>query len=115
MRDDVWMPHELVFVLDIYLKHGDLRRSDPLVVEASRLLRLIGLAEGIRPDNFRSPSSVASKLANFRSLDTRTPGGRPNRGVNDVLIWEGFHESAATVEIIAGGVRLLAARLETGA
>ena len=70
MRDDIWMPHELVFVLDLYLRLGDLHRGTPEVVAASEVLRTIALAEGNRSDSFRSPSSVASKLANFRYLDT---------------------------------------------
>ena len=88
MRDDVWMPHELAFVLDIYLKHGDLNRRAPEVLEASEVLRTLALAKEGRPESFRSPSSVASKLANFRSLDPAFAGGRPNGGRNDAMVWE---------------------------
>jgi len=102
------MPHELVFVLDLYLRLGDLHRGTPEVVAASEVLRTIALAEGNRSDSFRSPSSVASKLANFRYLDKRLAGGRSNAGDNDRLIWRRFSESPEARASIADGVRLLA-------
>lgn len=74
MAVDTWATHELAFVLDLYFTKGDLHRGRPEVVEASEILRTIALAKGEKAANFRSPSSVASKLANFRSIDQRLEG-----------------------------------------
>lgn len=112
MRDDVWMPHELVFVLDLYLRCGDLHRGCAEVIDASEVLRAIGLAAGSRSDSYRSPSSVASKLANFKSLDPRVVGGRPNAGDRDRLIWRKFSERPEERSRIAAAIRELAEGLQ---
>ena len=112
MAVDTWATQELVFVLDLYLTKGDLHRGRPEVIAASETLRSIALAKGEKAENFRSPSSVASKLANFRAVDTGRESGRPNGGRNDRLVWERFHNKPAVVAQVAAAMKALADGLD---
>lgn len=98
-----WATEERVLALDLYLRRSLAGKTDPDVIALSDELnqRALHPDSGSRP-NFRNPSGVALKLANFASLDPDHSGaGMAAHSIGDELTWDQY----------AGDVDLLAAEV----
>jgi 5-methylcytosine-specific restriction protein A len=106
-RNPAWGRDELILGLDLYLSHGQLATHDPNVVELSERLRLIPHDAAVGAD-FRSPNSVALKLANFASIDPSYDGrGLPHAGEGDRMVWAAFSDRREEVAALARSIRSL--------
>jgi 5-methylcytosine-specific restriction protein A len=102
-RNPAWARDELILALDLYLSVGMLRDDDWRVIEVSSLLNSLPIHLE-RPDatHFRSPNSVALKLANFAALDPAYPGAGMSRGGRlDADVWDTFVGSQQELHAIA--------------
>ena len=77
-----WTTEELILTLDLYYSHfpqSQPEPTDPLVIELSNTLRKMGelnygTLSGFK-ENYRSPSSVRLRCANFAELDPKRSSG----------------------------------------
>jgi 5-methylcytosine-specific restriction enzyme A len=84
-----WTAEERVLALHLYLTRGTLNRAHPAVIALSDELnrRAFHSDAGTRP-NFRNPSGVVLKLANFAALDPGYGGaGMSRTSLGDVETW----------------------------
>jgi 5-methylcytosine-specific restriction protein A len=109
MRID-WVKDELILALEIYFKHGLLDKSSVEIRDLSDVLKSLPIhfAEQ-RDDNFRSPASVALKLANLANHDPTYTGKRTNGSALDGIVfseWVGkeaeLSQTAFLIRKIAG-------------
>ena len=106
-RNPAWGRDELILALDLYLSDGQLPPDDPSVVELSERLRLIPHDPAVGAD-FRSPNSVALKLANFASIDPTYLGrGLVHSGEGDRVVWDAFADRRAELADLARSIRRL--------
>lgn len=110
-----WERDELILALDLYLQHGRLDDTNLKVVELSQLLRNLPLHPAWRGDiKFRSPNSVAMKMANFQSLDPAYKGiGLDAGSKSDSQVWNELHDKPELVERLAQSIRNYAATPES--
>lgn len=96
-----WKEEELVFVLDLYMKH-DLKWLNSAsektneIVEMSNFLRNLDLfdEENKKNPSFRSPSSIHMKLMNFKGLDPKYKRYGLRNGSNlDRKIWSEYSQN----------------------
>ncbi|MCL4518966.1 MAG: hypothetical protein M1587_07195, partial [Thaumarchaeota archaeon] len=71
-----WSRDEVILAMDAYKSGASPNKTDPVVLALSNLTG-------------RTPSSVALKLANMRSID-RGKGGMPHIGPLDSMVWKEF-------------------------
>lgn len=112
-----WAEEELILALDLYLRSGLLRDSDPAVAELSRVLKSLNIHSN-RPDElrFRNPISVKLKLANFAAIDPNYVGrGMSRGGRGDAEVWDRYASDedalAATAAAIREGLKPPAVRV----
>lgn len=101
-----WVRDELILALDLYFQFGILDHSNIAVRELSTLLRTFELhSPTLRDDNFRSPSSVALKLANLANHDPDFKGKTTNGSILDGQVYAEWadrkEELRRTAEAIA--------------
>jgi len=101
-----WDRTEIILALDLYLTHGPLGHSNPLVIELSGVLRDLPL-NPVRPDpeRYRNPNGVGLKLANFKALDPNRPGGMDAYSKLDEEMWDRFHEDPEGLHALADTIR----------
>lgn len=106
-KPPAWVRDELILALDLYLQHGWLDDTDSRVVELSQLLRNLPLHPAWRGDaKFRSPNSVAMKVANFQSLDPGYEGVGLDAGSKaDSEVWNELHGQPELVRRLARSIR----------
>jgi len=114
-RPPAWVRDELILALNLYLQFGRLDDTDPKVIELSELLRSLPLHLAWRGDKkFRSPNSVAMKIANFQSLDPAYRGvGLSAGSKSDSEVWNEFHEQPELVTRLAKAIRECSAKPES--
>lgn len=110
-RNPPWSRDELILALDLYLR----RRSpvpdehDPEVTELSALLNKMAGPGTAVFKNYRSPSAVAMKIANFQSIDpsyTKTgKKGLPRGAKGDEEVWADFSAKPAELRDASGAIR----------
>jgi 5-methylcytosine-specific restriction enzyme A len=95
-----------MLAMDLYVRHGLLNRTDPLVVELSEVLNALPI-HAVRPDQatFRNPNGVAMKLANFQAVDTSGAAGLTSISQRDTEIWEDFSARREMLADIAQEIR----------
>jgi 5-methylcytosine-specific restriction protein A len=104
-RNPAWGRDELILALDLYFSRGQLPPSDLEVVALSALLR------GLQTDadtgaQFRSPNSVALKLANLAALDPGYGGlGLSHGGSGDRLVWDAYSSRREELVALARSIR----------
>lgn len=105
-RSPAWARDELILALDLYLRNGLLDDGDPRVAELSAVLNSLPI-HTVRPDQerFRTPASVALKLANLRALDPERPGGMPHGGSLDQEVWDRYARRPEEVAALAAQLR----------
>jgi len=95
MKNPAWIREELILALNLYfrLDYGQMHGRNPEIIQLSSELRQLNLIKDIPdPENFRSTSSVALKLANFKKLDQNFSGSGMKAGAKaDREIWKEFH------------------------
>lgn len=111
MKNPDWIREELILALDLYFKldYGQMHGRNPAIIELSNSLRQLNIVKVI-PDieHFRSVSSVALKLANFKKLDQNFTGKGMRAGAKyDREIWNEFHKHRNTLEKEAELIRQL--------
>ncbi len=109
MRNPVWERDELILALDLYMKGGrrTLSATSEGIVKLSALLGSLPLhPEEVRGENFRNPTGVSMKVANFVSLDPLHGGdkGLKNAGSRDRQVWDEFHENPALLSETAASI-----------
>jgi 5-methylcytosine-specific restriction enzyme A len=107
VRNPPWSREELIFALDLYLRHHATGPNDPEVVALSETLNRLPIHRD-RPDaeRFRNPNGVYMKLQNFRRLDPKYPGEGLRRGNKlEEVVWREYvgeprklREAVATLE-----------------
>ncbi|HAU86546.1 MAG TPA: hypothetical protein DCW90_13950 [Lachnospiraceae bacterium] len=96
-RNPNWFEEELKLALELYLSkdlqwHSKISDSTPEVIALSQILNNLDLAPKNHGKNFRSPSSIRLKLANFKTFDERyNKLSLANTGKLDKEIWEMYH------------------------
>lgn len=96
MRSPKWNPEEAKLVLLLYLKKGyewqsAITDKTPEIVSISNILKGLDFVQSEHPDNFRSPSSIRLKLANFKALDPKyKKQSMANISSGDKEIWSSF-------------------------
>ncbi len=106
-RNPPWAEEELILALDLYLRSGPLRDSDPTVAELSRVLKSLNIHSN-RPDElrFRNPVSVKLKLANFAAIDPNYGGrGMSRGGRGDAEMWDRYASDEDTLAATAAAIR----------
>ena len=111
LKNPTWIREELILALDLYfnLDYGQMHGTNPKIIELSKSLQELHLVKEI-PDrtNFRSVSSVALKLANFKKLDQNFTGKGMGAGAkHDKEIWNEFHKHINTLKKEADLIRQL--------
>lgn len=107
-RNKPWTRDELILALDIYfsIEPSQYHRTDPKIIELSKLLATISAIEGeYRSDNYRSPSSVAMKLANIAYIDPSQSGGLKAGGSLEKEIWREFSQERGHLRAVASSIR----------
>jgi len=102
-RSPNWTTDELILALDLYLREGQLSKSNPRVVALSGVLNALPI-HTTRPDleTFRNATGVALKLANFAALDPAQPGaGMQHGGRGDRDVWDRLHGEPTAVTRLA--------------
>lgn len=92
-RNKPWSREELILALDIYysISPGQFHHQNPSVIALSQRLASIPGQDGeVRNDNYRSPASVAMKLANLMYFDPDYPGGLKAGSKLDREVWDEF-------------------------
>jgi len=111
-RNPPWVRDEIILALDLYL-HRRQRlpdANDREVIKLSLLLNRLPL-HATRPDleRFRSPNSVALKLANFAAIDPPYPGRGLIAGSKlDKLGWSELFLRVKDVRRLASSIRMAA-------
>ncbi|HMQ69808.1 MAG TPA: hypothetical protein PKA90_12610 [Ignavibacteria bacterium] len=111
LKNPSWRREELILALDLYfnLDYGQMHGTNPKIIELSKSLRELNLIKEI-PDKakFRSVSSVALKLANFKKFDQNFTGKGMGAGAkHDKEIWNEFHKHINTLKKEADLIRQL--------
>lgn len=106
MRNKRWSREELILALDVYfsIPHTKFTKQTLQIKELSEFLRHIALRSGEKiPENFRSPSSVAMKLSNFRAIDEGK--GLKNTSRADREILQEFSKRQKELSVAAQEIR----------
>ncbi len=98
-KGNVWSRDELVLALELYREPGC--SLDDTDFEVQELAASIG----------RTPSAVAYKLQNFKSLDPSRRGGLDHRGSRDEEVWNEF---AGRIDALHAQSEAAAMRIATG-
>lgn len=102
MRAPAWTRDEVILALDLYRAHHPRIPSvnDPSVLRLSYTLNSLSAhPTHLRPENFRSPSSIVYKLSNLRSLDASSvASGLPAGSRIDREVWEEFKNDSSALE-----------------
>jgi 5-methylcytosine-specific restriction enzyme A len=111
MRNPDWNREELILALDLYFKmdYGQMHGRNPEIIQLSIDLRNLNIHTDI-PDkeSFRSPNSVALKLANLKRSDQNFTGkGMRDGGKLEKEIWNEFHRHRDTLKNEADLIRQL--------
>lgn len=99
MKSPNWTSLELELALELYLSkdmqwHSKISNETFEIVALSELLNGLDIVAGVKPANFRSPSSIRLKLANFKSLDERYGNSAmSNVGSMDKSIWSNYSKN----------------------
>lgn len=110
-RNPVWSRDELILALDLYLKNRESPpgKTNPMVVELSQLLNIMGRRVEDRQEDFRNPSGVYMKMMNFRSLDpiftASGKKGLTSIGEGDRVVWRQFSEKPEELSAAAEAIR----------
>lgn len=109
MKNPNWNREELILALDLYFQmdYGQMHGRNPLIIRLSEELRKLNIHKNI-PDKekFRSPSSVALKLANLKRSDQNFKGrGMRDGGKLEKEIWKEFHSHRDTLKKEADIIR----------
>ena len=111
MKNPDWNREELILALDLYFKmdYGQMHGRNPDIIQLSNDLRSLKLHLNIPDkDKFRSPSSVALKLANLKRSDQNFKGrGMRDGGKLEKEIWNEFHGHRDTLKNEADLIRQL--------
>jgi 5-methylcytosine-specific restriction protein A len=102
-----WTPEERALALQLYLRHGMLNKTHPLVAQLSEELneRAFHPEAGTRSD-FRNPAGVALKLANFAALDPSYPGaGMSRTSAGDLQTWDEYSGDEDALDTYAAVIR----------
>lgn len=102
-----WTPEERALALQLYLRHGLLSKTHPLVLGLSAELnrRSLHRDAGTRSD-FRNPAGVALKLANFAALDPSYPGAGMSRySSGDRQTWEEYAGDEDALDAFVEAIR----------
>ena len=101
-----WVQDELILALELYIRVGLADENHPEVVELSNFLQSLPLhSHQSRSDGFRSPSSVALKLANLANHDPAF-SGRPTHGAKaDKEIWDDWANRLSDLSEAAHSLR----------
>lgn len=84
-----WVQDELLLALDLYLRVGLADASHPEVIELSQFLQSLPIHPiDSRSSGFRSPSSVALKLANLANHDPAFYGEPTHGAKADEEVWK---------------------------
>lgn len=88
-RNPAWDADERALALELYLTHGLLGKTHPAVIDLSEFLRLRAESAGsARNPEFRNPTGVALKLANFAAIDPLHSGAGMSRySQGDLETW----------------------------
>jgi 5-methylcytosine-specific restriction enzyme A len=102
MRNPDWNREELILALDLYFQmdYGQMHGRNSEIIKLSDDLRRLNLHANI-PDKkkFRSPNSVALKLANLKRSDQNFKGsGMRDGGKLEKEIWNEFHGHRDTLK-----------------
>ena len=106
-RNPTWAEEERILALDLYLQSGLLDDEDPQVVDLSRDLNALKIHPN-QPNlvNFRSPNSVALKLANFAAIDPNYPGrGLEGGAKGDRDVWHRYAQDEDALAMTAAAIR----------
>lgn len=111
MKNPDWNREELILALDLYFQmdYGQMHGRNPLIIRLSEELRKLNIHKNI-PDTekFRSPNSVALKLANLKRSDQNFKGrGMRDGGKLEKEIWNEFHRHRDTLKKEADLIRQL--------
>ena len=99
MKSPNWTSLELELALELYLSkdmqwHSKISNETFEIVALSELLNGLDIVAGEKPANFRSPSSIRLKMANFKSLDERYGNSAmSNVGNMDKSIWSNYSKN----------------------
>lgn len=111
MKNPDWNREELILALDLYFKmdYGQMHGRNPDIIQLSYDLRSLKLHLNIPDkDKFRSPSSVALKLANLKRCDQNFHGkGMKDGSRLEKEIWNEFHRHRDTLNKEADLIRQL--------
>ncbi|GHG10590.1 hypothetical protein GCM10017783_23760 [Deinococcus piscis] len=113
-RNPTWARDELLLALDLYFQNGRkyLEPEHPAVTELSEFLRNLPIHFGVKGENFRSPASVAMKIANFMALDPSKSPGLTAGGKGDRQVWEEFGKRPEELHILTELIRQSGAQLD---
>jgi hypothetical protein len=119
-----WAREEIILALDVFVRGGSLRGGPlpddeaPEIVELSAVMQsLATFPPEVRASNFRNPSGVALKMANFRAIERAVaidrgdpdaeslPKGMAAYSVLDRLVFEEFEGEWARLEAEAMTIR----------
>jgi 5-methylcytosine-specific restriction protein A len=104
-----WVRDELILALNLYFEHGILDSEMPQVRELSKLLNRLEIHErGLRDSNFRSPASVALKLANLANHDPKRLGKKTNGGHLDGVVFHEWFDRQLELKLTAAAIEKLA-------
>ncbi len=106
-----WTRDELILALDLYfrIEHQQFVDSNPEIIQLSALLKQLEVhPKSVREENFRNPSGVTMKLANFLRLDPEYPGKGLDAGAKlDQVIWDEFKDKREELRKIANAIKVL--------
>ena len=107
-RNPNWTRDELILALDLYRRDPSAVGNEhhPAVIALSALLNTLPLRPHAASTNFRNPSGVGMKLANFRALDPEASGaGLKAGGRLDKEVFDAFAHNPALLRQTADHIR----------
>lgn len=111
MKNPNWNREEIILALDLYFRmdYGQMHGRNPEIIQLSKDLRALNIHSSIHDKTtFRSPNSVALKLANLKRSDQNFSGkGMKDGGKLEKEIWNEFHRHRDTLKNEADLIRQL--------
>jgi 5-methylcytosine-specific restriction protein A len=108
-RNPPWSRDESILGLDLYLKCAPSlpTEDDARVIELSTFLNKLPIHSAeMRGQNFRNPTGVAFKLANFLHIDpTDNRKGFSGGSRTDAAVWRDFHDKPELLARIVSAIR----------
>lgn len=106
-RNPDWTEDEIILALELYVRSNFtvLPIDHPEVIALSEFMYSLPIhPPEVRDGKFRNPSSISTKLANFRYINPAQPGGLSSASKLDYKMWEAYAGDPPRLRRIVGRI-----------